>query len=277
MNRIDARFAELKQKGQTAFVSFITAGDPDAVTSLKLMQALPKAGVDIIELGMPFTDPMADGPAIQAGNLRALAKGATLARTLEMAKAFRKTDATTPVVLMGYYNPIYSFGVDKFIAEAVASGADGVILVDLPPEEDEEFRVPAQKAGLHIIRLATPTTDEKRLPAVLKDSGGFIYYVSITGITGAASAVQANVETAVARIQKHTKLPVAVGFGIKEAKSAESMARQADAVVVGSAIVQKIAELAEAKTAPEALVEKVAAFIETMASATHKARTKAAA
>lgn len=276
MNRIDARFTELRQKGETAFISFITAGDPDMETSLKVMQALPKAGVDIIELGMAFTDPMADGPSIQAANLRALKNGATLSKTLDMARAFRKGDIATPVVLMGYYNMIYSYGVEKFIADALACGIDGVILVDLPPEEDDEFRIPAQKAGMHIIRLATPTTDEKRLPVVLKNSGGFLYYVSITGITGAASANQANVGEAIMRLKKHAKIPVAVGFGIKDAESAAAMAREADAVVVGSAIVQKIADLAAANTPSDQLVEEVSRFVQGLASATHTIRKQAA-
>lgn len=276
MNRIDARFTELRQKGETAFISFITAGDPNMETSLKVMQALPKAGVDIIELGMAFTDPMADGPSIQAANLRALKNGATLSKTLDMARAFRKGDIATPVVLMGYYNMIYSYGVEKFIADALACGIDGVILVDLPPEEDDEFRIPAQKAGMHIIRLATPTTDEKRLPVVLKNSGGFLYYVSITGITGAASANQANVGEAIMRLKKHAKIPVAVGFGIKDAESAAAMAREADAVVVGSAIVQKIADLAAANTPSDQLVEEVSRFVQGLASATHTIRKQAA-
>jgi tryptophan synthase alpha chain len=277
MNRIDARFAELKQKGETAFVSFITAGDPDAATSLKIMQALPKAGVDIIELGMPFTDPMADGASIQAANLRALAKGANLKKTLEMVKAFRTGDAKTPVVLMGYYNPVYSFGIDTFITEAVACGVDGLILVDLPPEEDDEFRIPAQKAGLHIIRLATPTTDDKRLPAVLKNSGGFLYYVSITGITGAAAINSANVTDAIARLRKQATLPIAVGFGIKDAASAAAIAKDADAVVVGSAIVQKIADLSASNTAPDKLVQELSSFVGELGNAIHTSRGKAAA
>lgn len=277
MNRIDARFADLKAKNQTAFVSFITAGDPDAATALKIMQGLPQAGADIIELGMPFTDPMADGPAIQAADLRALANGTTLAKTLEMVAAFRKTDITTPVVLMGYYNPVYSFGVEKFIAACTQSGADGVILVDLPPEEDEEFRIPAQKAGLHIIRLATPTTNDARLPTVLKNSGGFIYYVSVTGITGAAAANQSAVAQAVSRIQKHTQLPVAVGFGIKDAHGAQAIAQTADAVVVGSAIVQKIAEGLEKKMDNDALVNHALALVKTLSDATHSARKQKAA
>jgi tryptophan synthase alpha chain len=277
MNRIDQRFAALKAKNQAGFVSFITSGDPDEATSLALMKALPKAGADIIELGMAFTDPMADGPAIQAADLRALASGITLKKTLSMVSEFRKTDSTTPVVLMGYYNPIYCYGSEKFAKDAAAAGADALIVVDLPPEEDEELRLPAQQAGLHMIRLATPTTDEKRLPTVLKDSGGFLYYVSITGITGAGCADEDRVKQAVDRIRKSAKLPLAVGFGIKDAASAATIARIADAVVVGSAIVQQIEELANKKTPPAQIVEKVAAFVENLSRATHEARGKAAA
>jgi tryptophan synthase alpha chain len=274
MNRIDTRFAELKNKGQAGFVSFTVAGDPDYDTSLKLLQALPDAGVDVIELGMPFTDPMADGPAIQAADLRALASGMTLAKTLQMVREFRKTNAATPIVLMGYYNPIYSYGADKFASDAAAAGVDGLIIVDLPPEEDEEFRVPAQKAGMHIIRLTTPTTNDKRLPAVLSNSGGFLYYVSITGITGAASASEQHIQNAVSRLKQHSKLPVAVGFGIKDAAAAQTVARHADAVVVGSAIVQKV----EANIANKnELVKNVCTYVESLSAAVHKARNKAAA
>ncbi|MBI3419910.1 MAG: tryptophan synthase subunit alpha [Proteobacteria bacterium] len=277
MNRIDQRFAALKQKNQAGFVAFITAGDPDEATSLALMKALPKAGVDIIELGMAFTDPMADGPAIQAADLRALASGITLAKTLNMVREFRKSDSTTPVVLMGYTNPVYRYGFEKFAKDAAQSGADGLIVVDLPPEEDEELRGPAKAAGLHVIRLATPTTDDKRLPVVLKDSGGFLYYVSITGITGAARPDEERVRKAIERIQKSTKLPVAVGFGVKDAESAAAIARTADAVVVGSAIVQQIAELVKKKMPRGQIVEKVSAFVEILTRATHGARGKVAA
>src|SRR5215510_3310927 len=215
--RIDKRFAELKAQGRAALVTFVTAGDPDGETSLALIKALPKAGADVIELGMPFTDPMADGPAIQASSQRALKAGQTLKKTLAMVRAFRKTDNATPIVLMGYYNPIYVFGVHRFLAEAKAVGVDGLIVVDLPPEEDEELCLPALKAGLNFIRLATPTTDDKRLPVVLRNTSGFVYYVSIAGITGTRSAANADVSAAVARLKRHTDLPVAVGFGVKTA------------------------------------------------------------
>ena len=214
--RIDARFAELKKQGRSAFVTFLMAGDPDPATSLAIIKALPQAGADIIEIGMPFTDPMADGPSIQAAGLRALKAGMTLKKTLAMVGAFfRKGDTATPIVLMGYYNPIYIYGVDKFLVDAKSAGVDGLIIVDLPPEEDAELCLPAMKAGLNFIRLATPTTDDKRLPAVLANTSGFVYYVSITGITGSASANTAVVGEAVARIKRHTGLPVCVGFGIR--------------------------------------------------------------
>src|SRR6187431_3430049 len=215
--RIDQRFADLKREGRAALVTFTMAGDPDTKTSLEILKALPKAGADVIELGMPFTDPMADGPAIQAGGLRALNAGQTMVKTLAMVRAFRSGDDATPIVLMGYYNPIYVYGVDRFLADAKQAGIDGLIIVDLPPEEDAELCLPAMKAGLNFIRLATPTTDDKRLPAVLANTSGFVYYVSITGITGSGSADTAVVGQAVARIKRHTKLPVCVGFGIRTA------------------------------------------------------------
>jgi tryptophan synthase alpha chain len=238
--RIDARFAELKKQGRSAFITFLMAGDPDPRTSLDILKALPKAGADIIEIGMPFTDPMADGPAIQAAGLRALKAGMTLRKTLELVRGFRKEDATTPLVLMGYYNPIYIYGVDKFLADAKTAGVDGLIIVDLPPEEDAELCLPAMKAGLNFIRLATPTTDDKRLPAVLANTSGFVYYVSITGITGAASADSAVVGDAVARIKRHTQLPVCVGFGIRTPEAASGIARHADGAVVGTALVDAL-------------------------------------
>jgi tryptophan synthase alpha chain len=238
--RIDARFAELKKQGRSAFITFLMAGDPDPSTSLDIIKALPKAGADIIEIGMPFTDPMADGPAIQAAGLRALKAGMTLRKTLDLVRGFRKVDAATPLVLMGYYNPIYIYGVDKFLSDAKSAGVDGLIIVDLPPEEDSELCLPAMKAGLNFIRLATPTTDDKRLPAVLANTSGFVYYVSITGITGSAGAESSAVGEAVARIQRHTKLPVCVGFGIRTPEAARDIAQNADGAVVGTALVEAL-------------------------------------
>jgi tryptophan synthase alpha chain len=227
MTRIDARFAALKREGRAALVAFITAGDPDLSTSLEILKALPGAGADMIELGMPFTDPMADGPAIQASGLRALRGGQTMRKTLAMVSAFRREEPDTPLILMGYYNPIYVYGVDAFLSDAKAAGVDGLIVVDLPPEEDEELCLPALKAGVNFIRLATPTTDDRRLPAVLANTSGFVYYVSITGITGAATPDAAKVGAAVARIKAHTHLPVAVGFGVRDAASAKAIAANA--------------------------------------------------
>ncbi len=238
--RIDTRFAELKKQDRSAFVTFLMAGDPDPATSLAIIKALPQAGADVIEIGMPFTDPMADGPAIQAAGLRALKAGMTLKKTLELVRAFRKDDDVTPLVLMGYYNPIYIYGVDPFLADAKSAGVDGLIVVDLPPEEDTELCLPAMKAGLNFIRLATPTTDDKRLPAVLANTSGFVYYVSITGITGAAGADAAVVGEAVSRIKRHTKLPVCVGFGIRTPEGARRIAGHADGAVVGSALVDAL-------------------------------------
>jgi tryptophan synthase alpha chain len=240
MTRIDTRFAELKKQGRSAFITFLMAGDPDRATSLEIIKALPKAGADIIEIGMPFTDPMADGPAIQAAGLRALKAGMTLKTTLAMVREFRKDDTTTPLVLMGYYNPIYIYGVDKFLIDAKSAGVDGLIIVDLPPEEDVELCLPAMQAGLNFIRLATPTTDDKRLPAVLANTSGFVYYVSITGITGSASADTAVVGEAVARIKRHTRLPVCVGFGIRTPEAARGIAQNADGAVVGTALVDAL-------------------------------------
>ena len=238
--RIDNRFSELKNQGRSAFITFVMAGDPDPETSLAIIRALPKAGADVLEIGMPFTDPMADGPAIQAAGLRALKAGMTLKKTLAMVREFRQGDATTPVVLMGYYNPIYIYGVDKFLADAKSAGVDGLIIVDLPPEEDVELCLPAMKAGLNFIRLATPTTDDKRLPAVLANTSGFVYYVSITGITGSASADSSAVGAAVARIKRHTELPVCVGFGIRTPEAARRIAANADGAVVGTALVDAL-------------------------------------
>ena len=238
--RIDRRFAALKKDGRAALVTFLNAGDPDPETSLAILRALPAAGADVIELGMPFTDPMADGPAIQAAGLRALKAGQTLKKTLDLVRAFRTGDDATPIVLMGYYNPIYIYGVDRFLIDAKAAGVDGLIVVDLPPEEDDELCLPALKAGLSFIRLATPTTDDRRLPAVLANTSGFVYYVSITGITGAATPDPSQVNAAVARIKRHTRLPVAVGFGVRTAEHARAIAAGADGVVVGSALVSAL-------------------------------------
>jgi tryptophan synthase alpha chain len=238
--RIDARFAQLKKEGRSAFVTFLMAGDPDPETSLAIVKALPQAGADILEIGMPFTDPMADGPSIQAAGLRALKAGMTLKKTLAMVRAFREGDNTTPLVLMGYYNPIYIYGVDKFLSDAKSAGVDGLIIVDLPPEEDSELCMPALKAGLNFIRLATPTTDDKRLPAVLANTSGFVYYVSITGITGAAAADSKMVGEAVARIKRHTNLPVCVGFGIRTSEAARAIAERANGAVVGTALVDAL-------------------------------------
>jgi tryptophan synthase alpha chain len=238
--RIDKRFAALKNEGRAALVTFTMAGDPDYDTALAIAKALPNAGADVIELGMPFTDPMADGPAIQAAGVRALAAGQNMIKTLKLVREFRKSDDITPIVLMGYYNPIYIYGVDRFLVDAKAAGVDGLIVVDLPPEEDEELCLPTLKAGLNFIRLATPTTDDKRLPAVLNNTSGFVYYVSITGITGAAAPDASKVSAAVARIKRHTKLPVAVGFGVRTAEQARAISEAADGVVVGSALVDAL-------------------------------------
>lgn len=240
MTRIDDTFARLKTARKKAFVSYTMAGDPDVATSLAVMKGLPAAGVDIIELGLPFTDPMADGPTIQLAGQRALESGMTVDQTLQMVRDFRVGDKTTPIVLMGYYNPIYSRGVDRFLAEAKAAGIDGLIVVDLPPEEDAELCIPSQAAGMNFIRLATPTTDAKRLPKVLQNTSGFVYYVSVTGITGAAAAQADDVGPEVARIKRSTDLPVIVGFGINSPEAARAIASVADGCVVGSAIVKEI-------------------------------------
>src|SRR5215468_8685088 len=239
-DRVDRRFATLNKQGRAALVTFTMAGDPDYATSLAILKALPKAGADVIELGMPFTDPMADGPAIQAAGLRALRAGQDMKKTLAAVRDFRAGDDATPIVLMGYYNPIYIYGVERFLADTKAAGVDGLIVVDLPPEEDSELCLPAMKAGLNFIRLATPTTDDKRLPAVLANTSGFVYYVSITGITGMAAPDTGKVTGAVARIKRHTRLPVAVGFGVKSPAQARAIAEGADGVVVGSALVDAV-------------------------------------
>ncbi len=267
MGRISDRFASLKRQGRPAFVSYTMAGDPDAETSLAVMRGLPGAGVDIIELGLPFTDPMADGATIQLAGQRALAGGMTLERTLAMARAFRDGDDETPIVLMGYYNPIFSAGVSRFLDRAKDAGIDGLIVVDLPPEEDAELCLPARAAGIDFIRLATPTTDDARLPAVLSNTGGFVYYVSITGITGAAQASAADVAPEVARIRAATDLPVVVGFGIRTPEAAERIAGVAEGVVVGSAIVERIGKGDS--------VKDVLAFVRTLADGAHRAGTGA--
>ncbi|HXL68215.1 MAG TPA: tryptophan synthase subunit alpha [Xanthobacteraceae bacterium] len=276
-SRIDARFAALAQEDRAGLVTFVTAGDPDHDTSLAILKALPEAGSDLIEIGVPFTDPMADGPAIQAAGLRALRGGQTLKKTLAMVRAFRKTDADTPVVLMGYYNPIYVYGVGRFLPDAIAAGVDGLIVVDLPPEEDEELCLPALKAGLAFIRLASPTTDDKRLPAVLKHTSGFIYYISITGITGAAIPDPNRVMAAVARIKRHSKLPIAVGFGVKTADQARAIARGADAVVVGSALVEavRLSLDADGRATPKT-VRAVTGLVSELAAGVRAARRVAA-
>lgn len=274
--RIDTRFAELAKQGRSAFVTYVMAGDPDPATSLDIVKALPKAGSDIIELGIPFTDPMADGPSIQAAGLRALKAGMSLKKTLELVRGFRKDDNTTPLVLMGYYNPIYIYGVDKFLADAKTAGVDGLIIVDLPPEEDEELCIPALKAGLNFIRLATPTTDDKRLPAVLANTSGFVYYVSITGITGAAAADSKVVGEAVARIKRHTKLPVCVGFGIRTPETARAIAQNANGAVVGTALVDALrGSLDEAGRATAKTVTDVADLVAALAQGVRGAKQAA--
>jgi len=245
--RVGKRFEALKAEGRGALVTFVTAGDPDLETSMEILNGLPEAGADIVELGMPFSDPMADGPAIQDSSQRALKAGISLKKTLEMVRRFREGDGETPLILMGYYNPIYVYGVEPFLADAKAAGVDGLIVVDLPPEEDHELCLPALDHGLHFIRLATPTTDEQRVPAVLANTSGFVYYVSITGITGTRSAAEADVASAVERLRKHTELPIAVGFGIKTAEQARAVAAVADGAVVGSALVNRIRDSLDAE------------------------------
>ncbi|MEF2550741.1 tryptophan synthase subunit alpha [Aurantimonas sp. A2-1-M11] len=255
--RIEDRFRALKQEGRPAFVTFVMAGDPDHETALEIARALPAAGADIIELGMPFSDPMADGPAIQKAGLRALQAGESLKKTLSLVRAFREGDQTTPIILMGYFNPIYIYGVDRFVPDALEAGVDGLIVVDLPPEMDDELCLPALEKGLNFIRLATPTTDDKRLPAVLKNTSGFVYYVSITGITGSAAPDADKVAAAVGRIKKHTDLPVCVGFGVTSADQAREIGKGADGVVVGSAIVKAIEQSLKDGRATESTVGAV--------------------
>ncbi len=265
--RIERRFHRLAAERRPGLVTFVMAGDPDNDTSLAILRALPAAGADVIEVGMPFTDPMADGPAIQAAGLRALKSGQTLRATLKMVAAFRSENADTPVILMGYYNPIYSYGVEPFLRDAKAAGVDGLIVVDLPPEEDDELCLPAMRAGLAFIRLATPTTDDARLPAVLSNTSGFVYYVSITGVTGSATPDPGAVRQAVARIKRHTPLPVAVGFGVRDAASAAAIGSASDGVVVGSAIVEAIRTSLEDGKASAATVGSVSKLVETLARA----------
>jgi len=277
VTRIDACFAALKREGRAGLVTFVMAGDPDPDTSAAILKALPQAGADVIEIGMPFTDPMADGPAIQAAGLRALRAGQNMLKTLALIRDFRAGDTATPVVLMGYYNPIYIYGVARFLADAKAAGVDGLIVVDLPPEEDTELCLPALRAGLNFIRLATPTTDDKRLPAVLANTSGFVYYVSIAGITGAAAPDARLVVEAVRRIKRHTSLPVAVGFGVKDAASAAAIARGAEAVVVGSALVEKVRlSLDAAGKATPATVAAVTSLTAELAAGVRNARQQAA-
>ena len=275
--RIDDRFAELAREGRAGLVTFITAGDPAYDASLAIIKALPKAGADLIELGMPFTDPMADGAAVQASSQRALKAGQTLKKTLAMVSEFRKDNNATPIVLMGYYNPIYIYGVERFLKDAKAAGVDGLIVVDLPPEEDGELCLPALKSGIAFVRLATPTTDDKRLPAVLANTSGFVYYVSVTGITGSAIPNTDRVMSAVARIKRHTKLPVAVGFGVKTPENAKAIASGADAVVVGSALVETIRESLDAKgQATAKTVKNVTDLVSSLAAGVRSARRVAA-
>ena len=276
--RIDRRFAALSKQGRAALVTFTMAGDPDYAASLAILKALPKAGADVIELGMPFTDPMADGPAVQAAGLRALKAGQTLKKTLAAVRDFRAGDDATPIVLMGYYNPVYIYGVDRFLADAKAAGVDGLIVVDLPPEEDSELCLPAMQAGINFIRLATPTTDEKRLPTVLTNTSGFVYYVSITGITGAAAPDTAKVAAAVARIKRHTNLPVCVGFGVRTPAHARAIAEGADGVVVGSALVEAVRHSLGPDSKPTtATVAAVTDLVRALAEGVHVARVTAKA
>jgi tryptophan synthase alpha chain len=262
--RIDRRFAALRQEGRAALMTFVMAGDPDYENSVAILKALPKAGADLIEIGMPFTDPMADGPAIQAAGLRALKAGQTMKKTLALVREFRAGDDATPIVLMGYYNPIYIYGVDKFLGDANSAGVDGLIVVDLPPEEDTELCLPALKAGFNFIRLATPTTDDKRLPAVLANTSGFVYYVSITGVTGSAAPDAGKVTEAVARIKRHTKLPVCVGFGVRTPEQARAIAQSADGVVVGSALVDAVRQSLDSGSKVSA-VSAVSDFVRSLA------------
>ncbi len=275
MSRIETRFAELRKAGRAGLVAYLTAGDPDPETSTRLFSGLAAAGADLIEIGMPFSDPMADGPAVQDAGQRALKAGMTLRGTLALVRELRRADKATPFVLMGYYNPIYRYGADAFARDAVEAGVDGVIVVDLPPEEDEELALPARAAGLDVIRLATPTSDAARLPQIVERAGGFLYYVAIAGITGTRSADSAEVAAAVARLRRFTALPVAVGFGIKNPAQAAAVARAADAAVVGSSLVQRLAlNLASDNTAKPGLVDAVLADVHALAAGVRGARQK---
>ncbi|MFI8380852.1 tryptophan synthase subunit alpha [Pseudomonas sp. NPDC079086] len=262
MSRLQTRFAELKQQNRAALVTFVTAGDPNYDASLAILKGLPKAGADVIELGMPFTDPMADGPAIQLANIRALDNGQDLAKTLQMVREFREGEQATPLVLMGYFNPIHKYGVERFIAEAKDAGVDGLIVVDLPPEHNVDLCDPAQATGLDFIRLTTPTTDDKRLPKVLNGSSGFVYYVSVAGVTGAGSATLDHVEQAVTRLRRHTDLPLCIGFGIRTPEHAATIARLAEGVVVGSALIDQIANASSHEQAVDGVLSLCAALAE---------------
>ncbi|CAI9415270.1 Tryptophan synthase alpha chain [Pleomorphomonas sp. T1.2MG-36] len=273
VTRIDTRLAKLKAEGRAALVTFVTAGDPDAETSLSILKALPGAGADIIEFGMPFSDPMAEGPPIQAADIRALTAGQTMVKTLEQIRAFRAGDNETPIVLMGYYNPIYIYGVERFVADAKAAGVDGLIVVDLPPEEDEELCLPAIRAGISFIRLATPTSDDKRLPVLLRNSSGFVYYVSVLGVTGVKSAAAGDVASAVDRIKAHTSLPVMVGFGVKTGEQAAAIASHADGVVVGSALVNAVRDSLDDGKATAATVKAVADLVADLAAGVRRGRS----
>lgn len=275
--RMDKRFADVAAEGRPVLVTYFMGGDPDFETSVSIMKALPKAGADVIELGMPFSDPMADGPAIQLAGQRSLKGGQTLAKTLEIARRFREEDQRTPIVLMGYYNPIYIYGVDRFLMDALAAGIDGLIVVDLPPEMDDELCVPALETGINFIRLATPTTDDRRLPKVLENTSGFVYYVSMNGITGSALPDPSLIAGAVGRIKAHTNLPVCVGFGVKTAEHARAIGASADGVVVGTAIVNQIASsLTEEGKATDATVPGVEALVRGLSAGVRSARLAAA-
>jgi tryptophan synthase alpha chain len=273
MSRLETKFTALRTENKAGFVAFITAGDPDYATSLKVLKGLPSRGVDIIELGMPFTDPSADGPAIDRAAQRALAGGMSLKKTLDMTRAFREDNNETPIVLMGYFNPIFAYGIERFAADASSAGVDGVIIVDLPPEEDEELRIPANEAGIDVIRLATPTSDNERLPKVLEGASGFVYYVAVAGVTGGKSATEGDIESAITHIRQHTNLPVAVGFGIKTPEQAAAMAKYADGVVVGSAIVSMIEDgIGDNGALKTDLVDDVLNFVKTLANGAHSGR-----